>query len=70
MEVRAHPFEEGRVVLRRNGDTTAGGVSLGGGSFPEAALLELSSRDLVKRQGMRSLISAPGQALLRALLRA
>ena len=65
MEVRAHPFEEGRVVLRRNGDTTAGGVSLGGGSFPEAALLELSSRDLVKRQGMRSLISAPGQALLR-----
>lgn len=64
-EVRTHPFEEGRVVLRRNGDTTPGGVSLGGGSFPEAALAELSTRDLVTRRGARHLISAPGQALLR-----
>jgi hypothetical protein len=64
-EVRAHPFEEGSVVLRRNGNAAVGGVSLGGGSFPETALAELSARDLVARDGRRYLISAPGKALLR-----
>lgn len=65
VEVRAHPFEAGRVVLRRNGDAAAGGVSLGGGSFPETALAELAARDLVMSRGNRHLISAPGHALLR-----
>lgn len=64
-EVRAHPFEEGRVVLRRSAEATAGGVSLGGGSFPETAIKELAARDLVMHRGARYLISAPGQALLR-----
>ncbi len=64
-QVRVHPFEEGRVVLRRSADAAAGGVSLGGGSFPETALVELVARDLVTRRGAQHLIAAPGQALLR-----
>ncbi|MCG6121806.1 MAG: DUF6456 domain-containing protein [Microvirga sp.] len=77
---RAHPFEEGRVVVRKArgsacasagaeaGVATNDGparVSLGGGEHPLAALDALLARDLVEARGADMVISKAGRALLR-----
>lgn len=59
---RPDPSREGHVIVR----AARGGVSLGQGTYPEAALAELASRDLVEREPSgRARIGEAGRAWLR-----
>ncbi len=65
---RAHPFEEGRVIV----SARTGGVSLGGASHPLAALEALLARDLAARdlaapENGVAAITPQGRAFLRRL---
>lgn len=65
VSVRAHPFDDGKVVVRKRRAGGAAGVSLGGGEHPRAALDALLARDLVERRGADCVIAQVGSALLR-----